>query len=232
MLASTAVTAFIALATLSWLALSKKRFKLPPGPKPLPVIGNVLQVPKGYEWLQYARWGREYGPILYLNFLGERVFILNSQQAAVDILEKNMNVYSDRPRNMVMASELIGWNRAVALNPGGAQHRRLRRLLSKSLNSTAVRDYRSLQEQSAQTLVRLLLQSPKDFLKHIRATVGQSIVNISYGHDVKIKDEDYIDYAEHVHEVFGIAAKPYAFLVDLVPFREYYFQVSAAYHTL
>ena len=46
------------------------------------------------------------GPIVYLNFLGKRVFVLNSQQTAYDILEKNMNVYSGRPQNMVMASDL------------------------------------------------------------------------------------------------------------------------------
>ena len=109
----------------------------------------------------------------------------------------------------------------MALNPGGPQHRKFRRLLSKSLNSKAVHDYRPLQEQSALVLVRLLLESPHDFLKHIRTTVGQSIVDISYGHDVKIRDQDYIDYAEYVHEVFSMAAKPYAFLVDLIPFRAY-----------
>ena len=50
--------------------------------------------------------------------------------------------------------------------------------------------------------------------------MGRSIVNISYGHDVTINNQDYIDYAEAVHEVFGAAAKPYAFLVDLVPVCE------------
>lgn len=115
-----------AILTLSWMIFSRRRlWSLPPGPKRLSIIGNVFQLSRGYEWLQYAHWGKEYGgryilvsyydflrpdvstgSILYLSFLGERVFVLNSQQAAVDILERNMNVYSDRPRNMIMASEL------------------------------------------------------------------------------------------------------------------------------
>ena len=121
-------------------------------------------------------------------------------------------------RALASLSFIIGWNRAVALNLGGAQHRKFRRLLNKSLNSTAVRDYRLLQEHSAQALARLLLESPQDFLKHVRTTVSKSIINISYGYDVKVKDQDYIDYAEDVPEVFGVAAKPYAFMVDLIPF--------------
>ncbi|PIL34529.1 cytochrome P450 [Ganoderma sinense ZZ0214-1] len=208
----------IVIVAISWRIFARRRWNLPPGPKTLPVAGNVFQVSRGYEWLQYARWGKEYGPIFCLSFFGERVIVLNSQQAAADILEKNMNIYSDRPRNMVMASELIGWNRALALNSGGPQHRKFRRLLNKSLNAAAVHDYRSLQEESALDLVRLLLEAPQDFLKHIRTTVGRSIIGISYGHDIQVKGQDYISYAEGVHDVFGLAAKPYAFLVDQLPF--------------
>ena len=58
------------------------------------------------------------GPIVYLNFLGERVFVLNSQQAATDILEKHMNTYAGRPQNMVMASELY----VLPLPPVASRH--------------------------------------------------------------------------------------------------------------
>ena len=83
-----------------------------------------------------------------------------------------------------------------------------------------MRGYRALQEASARALVRRLLDSPHDFLKHIRGTVGRAIVDISYGRDVTVGGRDYIDYAEYVHEVFGLAAKPFAFLVDFLPFCE------------
>jgi hypothetical protein len=41
----------------------RKRRKLPypPGPKRLPVIGNLLDMPKGSEWVTYKRWGQLYG---------------------------------------------------------------------------------------------------------------------------------------------------------------------------
>jgi hypothetical protein len=176
------------------------------------------------------------GPIFCLNVFGDRIFVLNTLQAAADVLEKNMNIYADRPTNIVMASELyvprnivsarspflpsncsIGWNRAVALNPAGPQHKRFRGLLARSLNSTAARAYHPIQEDSARDLARLLLESPQDFVKHIRITVGKSMVNISYGHDLKVHGRDYIDFAENVHEIFGLHAKPYTFLVDFVP---------------
>ena len=34
---------------------------LPPGPKPLPLIGNALDVPMGRPWLVFTQWAKHYG---------------------------------------------------------------------------------------------------------------------------------------------------------------------------
>lgn len=33
----------------------------PPGPKPLPIIGNILDIPTRSSWVTYARWAQQYG---------------------------------------------------------------------------------------------------------------------------------------------------------------------------
>jgi hypothetical protein len=35
--------------------------------------------------------------VLHVNFIGQHVVILNSAQAAIDLLDKRSNIYSDRP---------------------------------------------------------------------------------------------------------------------------------------
>ena len=33
----------------------------PPGPRPLPILGNLLDVPKDFSWLAYTRLSKTYG---------------------------------------------------------------------------------------------------------------------------------------------------------------------------
>lgn len=33
----------------------------PPGPRPLPLIGNLLDVPNNFSWLTYTELSRKYG---------------------------------------------------------------------------------------------------------------------------------------------------------------------------
>jgi len=43
------------------LFLGQKRPPKPPGPKGHPIIGNLLDVPTSFEWIEWAKWGEKWG---------------------------------------------------------------------------------------------------------------------------------------------------------------------------
>jgi hypothetical protein len=91
------------LSVLAWKTLTKPKVNarglpLPPGPKPLPLIGNLLDLPTGEVWKTYREWEKLYGDIIYTNALGTHVIILNSLDAINDLMEKRGSIYSSRPR--------------------------------------------------------------------------------------------------------------------------------------
>ena len=108
--------AFLAFSILYYRAKQRK-LPFPPGPKRLPVVGNLLDMPAGAEWITYTRWGKLYGApflrgpsfpptyvlfwhvgsdVLHVDVLGTHIVIINSVKAANELLEKRSSVYSDR----------------------------------------------------------------------------------------------------------------------------------------
>jgi hypothetical protein len=91
----------------------RKGLPYPPGPRRLPIIGNLLDIPGLFSWLAYTKYSETYGAISFfgrspvltrktgdvLSFhtLGQVIVVLNTAKATRDLLEKRGAIYSDRP---------------------------------------------------------------------------------------------------------------------------------------
>ncbi|KAL0578894.1 hypothetical protein V5O48_003127 [Marasmius crinis-equi] len=95
-------------ATLAVLLIRKKYLQyqklngvpLPPGPRGLPLIGNVREMrPRDKEprWITYYNWARQYGDLVYLEIFGSPLVILNSRKSVIELLDKRSADFSDRP---------------------------------------------------------------------------------------------------------------------------------------
>ena len=85
---------------LLWACFRKSRhaqLSLPPGPTPLPLIGNVLDMPVEYEYVTYSNWGKTHGDVVHVTTFGIHIIILNSIEACTELLERRSAIYSDRP---------------------------------------------------------------------------------------------------------------------------------------
>lgn len=70
--------------------------KLPPGPRPVPLLGNVHQLPLQYQQRAFAQWGRVYGDLIYARLFQKPALVLNSVQVAQDLMDKRSSKYSRR----------------------------------------------------------------------------------------------------------------------------------------
>jgi hypothetical protein len=72
------------------------RLPLPPGPKPVPILGNAPQFPQGRWYETFSEWAKTYGDMIYMNVLGTKMVILNNLDDARQLLEKRGQTYSNR----------------------------------------------------------------------------------------------------------------------------------------
>jgi hypothetical protein len=71
--------------------------KLPPGPKRLPIVGNLFDMPKENAWLTYTDWAATFGDVVYVEVFGGPLVVLNSLKATTELFEKRSAIYADRP---------------------------------------------------------------------------------------------------------------------------------------
>ncbi|KAH9020010.1 cytochrome P450 [Lactarius pseudohatsudake] len=83
----------------------RRCFPYPRGPPLLPVIGNLLDVPKLSPWLAYANMSKKYGDVVCLQVFGEVVVVLCSPTAIKDLLEKRGEFF--RPGAATLDRRLI-----------------------------------------------------------------------------------------------------------------------------
>lgn len=78
----------------------RRQGPLPPGPRGLPFIGNILDLPPPgtLEWTHWQNHKEKYGPISSVSVLGQLFVVLHDKQVIMDLLETRALISASRPK--------------------------------------------------------------------------------------------------------------------------------------
>ena len=97
------IAAPIAIILIDYVRILRLRQKMPPGPFPLPLVGNFFSIPKLKPWIEWEKWAEHYGNPMTTIWNGHRPIIMcNDSWTISDLLDKRAGIYSSRARMVVM----------------------------------------------------------------------------------------------------------------------------------
>ncbi|KAJ7251429.1 cytochrome P450, partial [Mycena rebaudengoi] len=209
-----ALLAFAASALLYFNRRRSSHLPLPPGPKKLPLFGNLFGLPSEFEWETYAKWSKEIGSdIIHLSVAGKSIIILSSVDVVFDLLDQRSAIYSDR--QVANRLHVPHWHLIFVNTRYRREHRRL---FHSAFHVIATRRFRPQQVNASHDLLRRLLDTPDDeVMNHLKHMSGALIMSIAYGIDTLPFNDPYMKTAEAAIDAITQAAVPGRYLVDIIP---------------
>ncbi|KAK7039665.1 cytochrome p450 [Favolaschia claudopus] len=159
--------------------------------------------------------------IISVNLAGDTIVVLNSLTAVTDLLENNRSaIYSERPP-FPMLNDLVGAHWNIGFMRYGPKWKEHRRVFMKQFQPSEVLLHRPKELEAARVLLRLLLDSPHKYERHMRHMSGMIMLSTAYGIDILPENDPYVEISEKALQAIVAATYRGSYLVDSLPILKY-----------
>ncbi|CAN6380872.1 unnamed protein product [Urochloa humidicola] len=216
LLLSVSVLLIVLSKLKSMLATKPMKHNLPPGPRTLPVLGNIHNLAAGGPNTHRAmrRLSRVHGPLMSLRLGEVPAVVVSSPEAAREVMKAHDVAFADRHVNATFGALAFG-GRDVAFAPYGERWRQLRKVCVLELLSAArVASFRRVREEEVAALAQNLAAgagAAVNLSKMVSRFINDTFVRESVGSRCEYQEEylDALDTA--LRETSGLA------VADLFP---------------
>ncbi|PHH75874.1 hypothetical protein CDD80_2010 [Ophiocordyceps camponoti-rufipedis] len=192
---------------------------LPPGPKPLPLVGNIFDLPpeNGPEYRHWLTFKDTYGPVSSVTVMGRTIVILHDQQAAKQLLSQMSSKTSGRPR--LEFADMCGFSELPVCHQYDDALRRCRKLMHQSIGTegNASHCHETMEMETQRFLLRAM-DTPENLWIHFRTLTSAIILKETYGYSIDVEQKDpMVQLIEKYMTNFSKAYTPKAWLIDMIP---------------
>ncbi|XP_075043084.1 cytochrome P450 2C23-like [Mixophyes fleayi] len=199
----------------------RKRRKLgtPPGPYPLPLLGNILQIDFKNIVNEFVQLGSRYGPVSMVHLGQNPVVVLNGYDVVKEAFVDNGEVFNDRGKLAIAEMAFKGYG---VIFSNGERWKQMRRFSlstlrnfgmgKKSLEARVLEEAKCLAEEFQK---RRGVPFDPTFL--LSLAVSNVICSIVFGERFDYEDKEFLSKLELMQESFRIVTSPWAQIFGLAP---------------
>ena len=193
-----------------------------PGPRGLPLVGNLLQIDKPRFHQQLEKWAQEFGPLYKLRLGPQPIVVLSNSEIITQLLKQRPDSFS-RTRKLKIVSQ------EMALDPGlfgseGDTWRVQRRMVMSGFDPAHVKGYFPSLQMVAQQLAKrwkkaAIHQESIDLQRDLMRYTVDTIAGLAFGVAVNTlsSEEDLIQ--SHLDRIFP---KLFNRLLTIFPYWRYF----------
>ncbi|KAM4641385.1 cytochrome P450 2G1-like [Discoglossus pictus] len=202
----------------TWNQMYRKR-NIPPGPTPLPLIGNLLQLKRGEMVGSLMKLWEQYGPV-YILFLGSRpVVFLCGYQAVKEALIDQAEVFGARGRLPTLDKVTLDYGISFS---NGERWKQMRSFAFKTLRNFGLgkKSTEGKIQEEAKMMVEEIRKSEGLLLdpsKAVLDAVSNIFCYIMFGNRFDYNDEKLKKLIKTGEEIFRLMSSPWGQMEDTLP---------------
>uniref|UniRef100_A0A803J3I8 Uncharacterized protein n=1 Tax=Xenopus tropicalis TaxID=8364 RepID=A0A803J3I8_XENTR len=206
------------LTLSSWNTMYKK-VNLPPGPTPLPLIGNLMNIKKGKMVNSLMKLWEQYGAVYTLYFGTKRIIVLCGYDAVKEALVNQAEDFGARGK--ISTLDPVTQDYGLSFS-NGERWRQMRHFTLKTLKNFGM-GKKSIEEkiqEEALCLVEEIRKSgetPVDPSKLIMDAVSNVFCSIMFGRRFEYNEEKFSNLLTNVNEIFRLMSNTWGQLESIFP---------------
>jgi len=194
----------------------------PPGPKGLPIIGNLHQLDISNLYLQFSQFSKLYGPLFSLTLGLRQAIVVSSAEIAKEVLKTNDNVFSNRP--VLYGQQKLTYNGSeMVFSQYSDFWREIRKICVVHIFSAKrVSHYSSIRKFEVKKMIKKISRhasssSVTNLSELLISLSSTAICRIAFGRSYEVEDGiEKSRFHEMLHEFQALLTE--FFVCDYIPF--------------